>query len=267
MPNRFDSLEDRLAHCSSWVQQAFSKLDKICRESGGKVDSYDEARCEGRLFRVDGRRATFCRLDPKIESIGVGFPDSIRSVIASTGRLRQQKRMAWITLKPDDPDEAAYGALKGEVADLIRHANKTVRVGARTVDAQDALTANEFRRFATLQWDTGGTLFRLDGDKDMWRKTRNFIYVWFDGATKRCLNVGHTGLTFSGRFGNYVQWLNGKREKENNRPIRRAWLSCLANCQPGQVEVWIRASAEDSKRRETDERHWITQLKPILNRR
>lgn len=267
MPNRFDSLADRLAHCSGWVRQTFDKLERICRESGGEVNSYDEAKCEGRLFRVDGRRTAFCRLDPKSETLGIGFPNSIRSAVASTGRLRRQKNMAWITLRADDPEATRQSEVNGEVASLVRQANKVVRSGTLATSEANCPAIEGFHRLATLQWDTDGTQFRLDGDKNAWRRTRNFIYVWFDVAAKRCLNVGHTGLTFSGRFGSYVQWLNGKRKRDNDRPIRRAWLLCLANCQSGRVEVWVRSSAEDIKRRETDERHWIARLKPILNRR
>lgn len=266
MPNRFSSLEDRLTNCSSWVQQNFNKLDRICRESGGKVTSHDEAKCEGRLFRVDGRRKLFCRLDPKCESIGVGFPNSLRDVVALTGRLRNQRNMAWISLRADDAGSTRC-IDGGEVAGLIHQANEIARSGARAVSAGGTLAANDFHHLATLRWDEGQTLFRLDGDKKRWRSLQNFIYVWFDSAVGRFLNVGHTGLTFSGRFGNYVQWLNGKRTRDNDRPIRRAWLSCLADCQSGSVEVWVRASEKDLKSREADERRWITRLKPILNRR
>lgn len=123
MPHRFESLQERLDSCSSWVQQTFHKLEAFCRKSGGQVMSHDEAKCEGRQFRVHGSRTTFCRLDPKVQHIGIGFSNDIRHLVANTGRLRKQKNMAWVTIRPED-----RGAdVNGEITDLIRKANEVVR--------------------------------------------------------------------------------------------------------------------------------------------
>lgn len=133
--------------------------------------------------------------------------------------------------------------------------------------AQAELIDHGFRHTAKLHWEAGGEQFRLEGARDVWRETRCFIYVWFDESRQRALNVGHTGQAFSARFGDYVRWLNGKRKNDCDTPIRKEWLSCLVGCQSGRVEVWIRASTNDRSARESDERRWITQLRPILNRR
>lgn len=126
MSQRFDSIEDRLGSCSSWVQQTFRKLETLCRKSGGTVTADDEAKSEGRLFRVNGSRAVFCRLDPKLESIGIGFSNKIRHLVAHTGRLRSQKNMAWITLRADDRGANRYSDMNGEIGSLIRQANEAV---------------------------------------------------------------------------------------------------------------------------------------------
>src|SRR5688572_4276556 len=127
MSRRFASLEERLGHSSSWVRQTFQKLETLCRNSGGKVTFHDEAKREGRLFRVHDSRTTFCRVDPKIEHIGVGFSNDIRHLVASTGRLRKQKNMAWITLRADDGGADQYGNVTGEIAKLIHKANEAAR--------------------------------------------------------------------------------------------------------------------------------------------
>lgn len=127
MARRFESLEDRLDCSSSWVQQTFQDLEALCCKSGGGVTSHDEAKHEGRLFRVHGSRATFCRIDPKIEHIGVGFSNDIRRFVANTGRLRKQKNMAWVTLRADDRGADQYGDVSGEIANLIHKANEAVR--------------------------------------------------------------------------------------------------------------------------------------------
>ena len=131
MSHRFDCLEDRLGCSSSWVQQTFRKLEVLCRKSGGKVTSDDEAKCEGRLFRVDSSLAAFCRLDPKIETIGIGFSNHIRHIVALTGRLRKQKNMAWITLSANDRGADRYGDMNDEIASLIFKANEAVRSRVR----------------------------------------------------------------------------------------------------------------------------------------
>src|SRR5688500_13703713 len=92
MPRRFASLDERLGGSSSWVQQTFPKLEALCRKAGGEVTSHDEAKREGRLFQVNGSRKAFCRIDLKIEHIGVGFSDQTRHLVANTGRLRKQKK-------------------------------------------------------------------------------------------------------------------------------------------------------------------------------
>jgi hypothetical protein len=128
MSRRFDSLEERLESCSSWAQQTFRTLEALCRKSGGKVTSHDEAKCEGRLFRVDGSRSVFCRIDPKIEKIGLGFSNNIRHLVAQTGRLRDQKKMAWITLRAQDW-VSGHADIKDDVAKLIHQANELVCAG------------------------------------------------------------------------------------------------------------------------------------------
>jgi hypothetical protein len=127
MPHRFESLEERLDSCSSWVQQTFHELEASCRKSGGHVMPHDEAKCEGRLFRVYGSRTTFCRLDPKVEHIGIGFTNDIRHLVANTGRLRKQRNMAWVTIYPEDWGADQYGDVTGEITNLIRKANEVVR--------------------------------------------------------------------------------------------------------------------------------------------
>lgn len=130
MPRRFESLEERLDCSSGWVQQTFHKLEALCRKSGGEVTSHDEARREGRLFQVNGSKM-FCRIDPKTEHIGVGFSDYIRHLVANTGRLRKQKKMAWVTLRAYDHGADQYGDANGEIASLIRKANAAVRSRSR----------------------------------------------------------------------------------------------------------------------------------------
>lgn len=120
---------------------------------------------------------------------------------------------------------------------------------------------------ASLWWANIGKDFRLEGSTTSWKTTSSFIYAWVDKGTDRILNVGHTGQTFSGRFGDYVRWLNGKRKNDCDTPIRRAWLACFSGCDSGQIEVWVKPSATDRPTREADERSWISRLRPVLNRR
>jgi hypothetical protein len=92
---------------------------------------------------------------------------------------------------------------------------------------------------------------------------RNVIYVYVDVETGRVLNVGHTGQPLRHRLRSYQAWLNGRRTKEINRPIRLKWLDCLSEC--SSVEVWARPSFDDRVAREEDEAAWIERLHPVLN--
>jgi hypothetical protein len=124
---------------------------------------------------------------------------------------------------------------------------------------QDTLKDSGFSPAARLTWDDVRQ-FKFDlGDCDL----QNVIYVYADVDTDRVLNVGHTGQSLRGRLRSYEAWLNGRRTKENSRPIRLRWLDCLGGC--SRVEVWARPSSPDRAAREVDERGWIKQLRPLLN--
>jgi hypothetical protein len=92
---------------------------------------------------------------------------------------------------------------------------------------------------------------------------RNVIYAYIDPDTERVLNVGHTGQVLRARLRDYQAWLNGRRIKENTRPIRLKWLDCFDGC--SRVEVWAKPSSPEKAEREHEETELIRRLNPVLN--
>lgn len=131
-----------------------------------------------------------------------------------------------------------------------------------------ALRRFGFRRGLVLGWGNEAHTYEIAADTNSDWRMQNVIYAWVDAAQDRCLNVGHTGQTLRARFkAGYERWLNGLLKGDVDTPIRQAWLSILASCQPSKVEIWIKPSSVDRLEREAEESQWMTKLGPLLNKR
>jgi hypothetical protein len=112
-----------------------------------------------------------------------------------------------------------------------------------------------------MDWIQPGEHFEFAPVNDeLWHR-RDVIYAVVDMTAGRTLFVGHTGNELRIGLADLTRWLNGKRKKDLNAPIRGDWLDCLRGCTPQRVEVWAKP-AEAYREAEAD--RWIESLTPSL---
>jgi hypothetical protein len=92
----FESLDERLKACPSWVRQRFEHLDRTCRRISPGAKTKDAARYEGRVFCIGPKQRSFCRIDPNSKRIGVRFSNAIRDLVKAKRMLRNREGGAWI---------------------------------------------------------------------------------------------------------------------------------------------------------------------------
>lgn len=92
----FDSLDERLKACPSWVRQKFEHFDRACRRISPGAKTREAASYKGRIFYAGPRQRPFCRIDPNSKRIGVQFNNAIRDLVRAKGMLRSREDGAWI---------------------------------------------------------------------------------------------------------------------------------------------------------------------------
>lgn len=106
----FESLDERLRACPSWVRQTFDRLDRVCRQMAPDAQVRDAAGGKGRMYYSGPKQRLFCRIDPKREWIGVRFAASVRNLVTARRLSPEREMKEWIYVK-EDTDMAPVEAL------------------------------------------------------------------------------------------------------------------------------------------------------------
>ena len=110
---KFASVDERVEHCPSWVQQDFAKLDAACRGVAPDVDVRDAARAEGRIYYCGTQRVKFCRIDPNTQRIGVWFRSDIIDQVRRSGKWRPNRPDGpWIYVEQEDSLEPVVALIR-----------------------------------------------------------------------------------------------------------------------------------------------------------
>ena len=92
---KFASVDERVEHCPSWVQQYFAQLDAACQSVAPEVSAHDATRSEGRVYYCGSSQVKFCRIDPNTRRIGVWFRHDIIDQV--------RRSLKWRPNRPDGP--------------------------------------------------------------------------------------------------------------------------------------------------------------------
>jgi hypothetical protein len=110
---RYGSVDERIEHCPSWVQQDFAKLDAACRNAAPDVSVRDAARAEGRVYYCGARHVKFCRIDPNTKRIGVWFRSDIIDQVRRSGKWRPNRPDGpWIYVEQEDSLEPVVALIR-----------------------------------------------------------------------------------------------------------------------------------------------------------
>jgi hypothetical protein len=110
---KFASVDERVEHCPSWVQQDFAQLDAACRDAAPDVNAHDAARAEGRVYYCGANQVKFCRIDPNTRRIGVWFRHDIIDQVRRSGKWRPNRPDGpWIYVDQEDSLEPVIALIR-----------------------------------------------------------------------------------------------------------------------------------------------------------